>query len=121
MTITPKLIRTDVADYEPAQWGGRNMSGIEPLRRGDGMILVLPDKAMEKSKGGVIIIDEQQKREALAAESGILVAEDVSPSLAEHVGKRVYFGRYAGVTVTGKDGQSYRLMTVENLSGLESE
>jgi chaperonin GroES len=125
--MQPKLIAarqharilTPLAEYEPAQWKGKNTSGIIPI--GD-RVLVLPDKAPEKTAGGVLMTEQQQDRDGLAAETGILVAigeaawkwnsdrtrlfEGTKPE----VGQRVWFERYAGSVQYGKDGTAYRIM-----------
>jgi len=121
MSITPKLIKTDLAEYEPAQWTGRNTSGIEPIAADSGTVLVLLDKVVEKSRGGIMLPQNLTERQGLAAESGVLVASDPKSDLAPYVGRRVYFERYAGATVIGADDQRYRLMSAASVAGVEVE
>ena len=89
-------------------------SGIIPT---GGHLLVLPDKVEEKTEGGIYLPDTARDKEQAAATSGVLIAvgdsawadlDDGSPWAI--VGDRVTYGRYAGVTLTGKDGVNYVLL-----------
>lgn len=119
LMVANKRFRTPVGEYEPAQWKGKNTSGIAPI--GD-RVLVLPDKAPEKSAGGIDFLPTQQDRDGLAAETGVLVAvgeaawkwnsDRTRPydGTKPQVGQRVWFERYAGSVQYGVDGVAYRLM-----------
>ena len=127
--MRPKLISTELADYVPAAWGGKDTSGIIPL--GDN-VLILPDISAETAgKAGVIYLPEdQQDRQSLGAETGIVVA--IGPQAwawnadrtREYVGRkpivgdRVIFNRYAGRVHVGHDKQTYRLMTDNCIGGM---
>jgi chaperonin GroES len=114
-----KRLLTPLGEYIPAQWSGKNTSGILPI--GD-RVLVLPDKAPDESAGGIKFTEAQQDRDGLAAETGILVAlgeaawkwnsDRTRPfdGTRPEIGQRVWFERYAGSVQYGKDGVAYRLM-----------
>lgn len=91
-----------------------NQSGILPT---GGHLLVLPDKVEEMTAGGIYIPQDAQEKEQQAATVGTLIAvgpgawtdlDDGSP-WAE-VGDKVSYSRYAGVSMTGQDGESYVLI-----------
>jgi chaperonin GroES len=82
-----------------------------------GHLLVLPDKVEEKTEGGIYLPDTTKDKEQAAATSGTIIAvgasawkdlDDGQPWAYE--GDRVTYGRYAGVTLTGKDGIDYVLL-----------
>ena len=89
-------------------------SGIIPT---GGHLLVLPDKVEEKTEGGIYLPDTARDKEQAAATSGTIIAvgasawkdlDDGQPWAA--LADRVTYGRYAGVTLTGKDGVDYVLL-----------
>lgn len=110
--MQPRLLKTTVAQYQPAVYDGTNQSGYQPI--GD-KILVLPDQAAEKTSGGVFIDPVSTERLTLAAETAVLVAlgEYTFVNFAEgtvpKAGDRVYLERYSGQVMLGDDGQVYRL------------
>lgn len=117
--MTPKLFKTTLAAFVPAQWDGTDHSGLHPL--GD-RVLVLPDASSERSAGGVELPVDVVARHTLAAEAGVVVAigdgafkwnsdkctafEGKKPKL----GDRVAIERYSGQLFHGLDGVVYRLM-----------
>lgn len=117
--MEPKLLKTGIAEYVPQVWGGENQSGAKPL--GD-YVLLMPDTAAEQTSGGVFIDPRTAERHTLASETGILVAMGDQAFVwnadrsrkwdgeRPQVGQRVYFTRYAGQLVHGKDGRTYRVM-----------
>jgi co-chaperonin GroES (HSP10) len=128
--MRPKILSTDVADYERAEWSGKNESGMLPF--GDA-VMILPDKSAETAgKMGLIHITEDQKdRMTLATESGVIIAtgEDAfqrSPSTGRaytgrvpRAGDRVLFARYSGRAFKGQDGVRYIIMTDSCVGGIE--
>lgn len=114
------LSKTRIGQYVESAWTGENTSGITPI--GD-QVVILPDKSIEKTSGGVIMPDSIRESHSLAAESGIIAAigdgawtwnmdrtrkfEGTKPE----VGQRVCFTRYSGMERIGKDGEMYRVMT----------
>lgn len=118
--MEPKLVKTRLAEYVPAEFSGKNESGIHPV--GD-RVLVLPDQASKTSSGLIHFTDEQISRNAEAAETGVIVEAGQEAFIwnsdrsrkwesadKPKVGTRVAFDRYAGGFYHGKDGQMYRLM-----------
>lgn len=97
----------------------KNKSGIEPT---GGHILVLPDPVEEVTKGGIVIPETLREKEQLAATSGTLIAvgksawTDLDDGHAwAKVGDHVSYGRYAGVTIKGKDEINYVLLNDNDL------
>lgn len=117
--LNKSVVLTPLARYTPAQWSGKNESGIYPI--GD-RVLILPDPAIEETEGGILMPDQKQDTDGLAAETGVLVAlgeaawkwnsDRTRPfdGARPDVGQRVWFERYAGSVQYGVDGRAYRLM-----------
>jgi chaperonin GroES len=91
-----------------------NQSGILPT---GGHLLVLPDKIEEKTAGGIYIPQTTRDKEQQAATVGTLIAvgsgawadlDDGSPWA--QVGDKVSYSRYAGVSMTGQNKESYVLI-----------
>jgi len=91
-----------------------NQSGIIPT---GGHLLVMPDKVEEMTAGGIYLPKTAQDKEQMAATVGTLVAvgsgawadiDDGSHWAA--VGDKVSYARYAGVSMTGQDKESYVLI-----------
>jgi len=111
-------VTTSLDKYVPAEWSGKNESGIHPI--GD-RVLVLPDKAAEMI-GSIAIPGSRRDIDGRAAETGVLVAigeaawkwnSDRSrpfDGTKPKVGQRIWFERYAGSPQRGKDGNAYILM-----------
>ena len=96
-----------------------NKSGVTPT---GGHILVIPDPVKEVTKGGIFIPETIREKEQQAATSGILVAigdtawTDLDNGAAwAKIGDHVSYGRYAGITITGKDGVNYTLLNDNDL------
>jgi co-chaperonin GroES (HSP10) len=128
--MTPKVIRTPNGEFLPADWTGKNESGIEPF--GD-RILILGDTFAPESSGGIKWPDDLIERMTEAAETGVLVAvgseawawnsdrtrrfEGEKPE----IGQRIIFERYAGQYHFGADGRRYRIMDDRCVGGLFAE
>lgn len=91
-----------------------NQSGILPT---GGHLLVLPEKVEEKTKGGIYIPESTREKEQQAATVGKLIAigptawKDLDDGSAwASVGDKISYSRYAGVTMTGSDNESYVLI-----------
>ena len=91
-----------------------NQSGILPT---GGHLLVLPEKVKEKTAGGIYLVQETQDKEQQAATVGTLVGvgpsawadiDDGSPWAI--VGNKISYSKYAGVSMIGKDDESYILI-----------
>lgn len=115
-----KLIKTSQAEYEAANWNGKNECGYDPI--GD-RVIILPDKAASQTSGGVYIDDSLVERLNLSSRSGIIIAmgEDAFTWSADRMrpwgvaakpqpGDRVYFEKFSGVDIIGDDGKAYRVM-----------
>ena len=91
-----------------------NQSGIVPT---GGHLLIMPDKVEEMTAGGIYLPKTAQDKEQMAATVGTLIAvgssawadiDDGSPWAA--VGDKVSYARYAGVSMTGQDKETYVLI-----------
>lgn len=113
-----KLIKGLHAEYAPAQWSGKDTSGIRVVGK---TVLVLMDKCSPKTTGGIDLTHDMIEKMSMAAESGVLVAcsagafllnEDMTPwsGVKPKAGDRVYIEKYAGKQVKGRDGETYRIM-----------
>ena len=117
-----KLVKTEIAEYERAEWKGANTSGIKPIAD---KVLVQPDKA-RGAFGNIHIPEDMQRRHSLAAESGVLVdagrhAFSWIP-MAPHrpqPGVHVFIERYSGQVIKGVDGEMYRLMEASCIGAVE--
>jgi chaperonin GroES len=118
---TQAKITTSVAEYTRAPWSGRNESGLMPL---SDKILVLVDRVEVATAGGVILTDDVQERANLGAESGVIVAMGPQAFRFDDAGKvwqgerpdvgtHVFFQRYSGQVVRGRDGRMYRTMDAQ--------
>lgn len=101
-----------------------NPSGIEPL---DLKVLVRPDTAEEKTKGGIIIPDNTRDRNKFAVikatlvQSGSNAFKEWGLGNAPAPGARILMAQYAGARVKGQDGEEYVLMNDEDVIALIKE
>lgn len=117
--MQPRVLKTDIAEYSAADYSGENRSGIQPIGE---KVLILTDQVNEKTSGGVYIPDEQRERQALAAETGVIVEVGAGAfawnddktrewlGYKPKAGDHVYITRYSGIVFTGDDGQKYRIV-----------
>lgn len=126
--LSPKLFKTSIAEYQPAQWTGKNESGWIPLGN---RVLVLPDKAAEIVRG-VHMTPDIVGRHTQASEGGVIVAigpgafkwnsngvneyEGVRPK----PGDRVFMERYAGQLMYGNDKEVYRMVDDTSIGAVKS-
>ena len=92
-------------------------------------ILIAPEEIEEKTKGGIILPDTKKEVDQIAAMRGRLVA--VAPLAGSSIwpegegrpklGDAVYFAKYAGILVEGRDGREYRLAHDKDLSAVIEE
>lgn len=98
-----------------------NESGIEPL---EFKVLIRPKKVEEKTEGGIYLPDETRDRDKHAVMRGQLVAVGeiafTEPDWLQKpkIGDWVIYDRYAGATVEGIDGETYRLMNDKEIGGI---
>lgn len=117
--MKPRMIKTLYAQYVPTEWDGVNNSGWSAY--GD-RILVLTDRAPEKTAGGITLPPEVKQDHDEAAITGVLIAvgndafvwnSDRNRRLEGErpkPGDRVMFVKYAGELLYGDDGLLYRVM-----------
>lgn len=117
--VGAERVVTTLAAYVPAEWSGKNESGIVPL---GARVLVLPDVAETQTTGGVHLPVDVASRNGMAAETGVLVALGDGAFAwsgdrihawngpKPEVGVRVVIERYAGQLQRGLDGQIYRIL-----------
>jgi chaperonin GroES len=129
MEAKPKLLRTDVGEFEQSQ-SAENNSGYQPI--GD-RILIKVDESAAKTSGGVFLTDEMVYKQTMASETGIIVAIgdaafywsfDRTHEWHGHrpqVGDRVYVERYAGRILKGNDGVWYRVMDDKCVAAIEQK
>lgn len=98
-----------------------NTSGIDPIEY---KVVVRPEKAIEKTKGGIVIPEVVVEKDQHAAMQGTLIA--VSPFAFSYEewpkdarkpqpGDRVMWARYSGIIHKGKDGTEYRVMNDKDI------
>jgi chaperonin GroES len=122
-----RLLKTDSAEYHLADWCGNNKSGFSPL--GD-MVIVLPDVVAPKTRGGVMLTEDkiwEQQESAITGtvvelgESSFIKTTEGAPWTGRKPkpGDRVYFQKYAGQIIPGKDGRRYRAMSQACIGAVE--
>lgn len=97
-----------------------NESGIIPIEY---KVLVLPEQVDEKTAGGLYLAQQTREKEEMAQQKGTLIAVsegafDDWPGHKPQVGDYVYFSRYAGAILEGKDGKKYRLILDKDLGAI---
>lgn len=126
MSEQPQLIQGLHAEFKPAVWSGSDTSGVKPIGP---TVIVLCDECSELSSGGVALPLEYVERMNLAAEQGVIVAvargafvihEDGSAwrDYRPKPGDRVYYEKYAGRLVMGKDKRRYRIMDYKSIGAI---
>lgn len=116
-TLT-KLVKGLRAEYVPAQWDGKDSSGVRVVGK---TVLILVDEVAEVRDSGIELPIDYRERMNASCETGVLVAvspgafllnEDMTPwtGYRPKPGDRVYIEKYAGKQVKGRDGKTYRLM-----------
>jgi co-chaperonin GroES (HSP10) len=104
-----------------------NDSGLQPVEY---KILIKPeaveetDPVMAKAKAmGLHLTQDTTERERMAQVKGTLIAVGGNAFEGWHdplpkVGDVVYYARYAGINVPGKDGAEYRLANDKDVSAI---
>ena len=112
-------------DYSAGRDDERQLSAVRaPKPKSHGIhptefrVLVRPDPVEEKTKGGIILIDDSKEREKFAGQKATLIA--VSPAAFSYddavkanppkPGDRVVIAKYAGFDIKGEDGVEYRII-----------
>ena len=97
-----------------------NTSGLQPV---EFKILIEPEDVEQKSAGGIVLLDKITDREKMAQVRGKLVAiggnafEDWNGTVPK-VGDTIYYAKYAGIAVKGKDEQDYRLANDKDVTAI---
>jgi len=105
--IPMSRFKTQVGEYQKAQWTGTNESGWEPLGE---KVIIYPDQAPEMTSGGIHITADIAARHTMAAEAGIVVAKGPDVNIQIELGDRVFVERFGGQLAPGHDGKIYRVM-----------
>lgn len=122
-----RILKTDWADFEAAEWDGENRSGYEPVNE---RIIVLMDAPRTKA-GSIHLTDDYAEKQQLGATTGVIVAtgpaafrwnadrtiEWTGPR--PEAGARVCIERYAGQILKGHDGRTYRIMDDKSVAAVE--
>lgn len=100
-------------------------SGIIPLEY---YVLIRTDPVEQKTKGGIILVEETRERKEQAQSTGRVVAigplafmYDVENDTIPQIGERVAFPKYGGQILTGKDNLDYRLLKDGDLTAIIAE
>lgn len=93
---------------------------IEPI---GGHIVVTIEKSETERRmaaAGLAMPDSSAERDRLAMMRGTIVgaADDALYGLGNRLGDTALFGRYAGTTVKGADGDDYRLLRDEDVKAV---
>lgn len=100
----------------------KNESGIKPVEY---KVLIKPVEVEDKTSGGLYLPDTIKDKEQMAQIKGVLMAiggnalEDWNDK--PQIGDRVYFGKYAGYIIKGKDGKEYRLCNDKDICAIIEE
>jgi len=114
----PGLINNLNAEFIPAEWDGKDTSGIRVVGK---TVLVLVDECSPVTSGGIHLTPDAIEKFSAGCETGVLVAVSPGAFLVNEdftawtgdkpePGNRVYIEKYAGKIVRGADGRKYRLM-----------
>jgi co-chaperonin GroES (HSP10) len=100
-----------------------NTSGLVPVEY---KILIEPEEVEQKSTGGIILAPTTTEKEKMAQVRGRLIAvggnafEDWLPPIPK-VGDQVWYAKYAGYVVKGKDDKEYRLANDKDCAAIVVE
>lgn len=97
-----------------------NPSGIEPI--GGHLVVEVEKSETEKrmAASGLHMPGDSKERDRLANMMGriVIAASDARYGLPGMTGRKALFGRYAGTTVKGADGEDYRILYDEDIKGV---
>jgi chaperonin GroES len=101
----------------------KNTSGLQPVEY---KILIDPEEVDQVSAGGIVLATMTTEKEKMAQVRGKLVAvggnafedwNDPKPRVGDHV----WYAKYAGYVVKGKDGREYRLANDKDCAAIVVE
>lgn len=112
--------------FEKAHHAGDypNTSGVRPL---DVRVLVKPDPTEKRTAGGIILPDSHAEQKQWAQTKGTLIAVGVNAWQeakatrgfeAPQPGARVMFAKFGGVEFEGEDGEKYKMLNDDDLTGV---
>lgn len=99
-------------------------AGLQPVEFN---VLIAPEVIEEKTKGGIILTDAVKETDRNAATRGRLIA--VSPCAFDYAewpegtrkpqpGDEVWYGKYAGTLIQGRDGKDYRILKDRDIGAI---
>jgi chaperonin GroES len=100
-----------------------NTSGLQPCEY---KVLIEPEEVEQKSTGGIILAPTTTEKEKMAQVRGTLVAvggnafEDWLPPVPK-VGDQVWYAKFSGLVVKGKDGKELRLTNDKDIAAIVTE
>ena len=100
--------------------GMGNPSGLQPC---EFKILIDPEEVDQVSAGGIVLATTTTDKEKMAQVRGKLIAvggnafEDWEEPIPR-VGDHVWYAKYCGYVVKGKDGREYRLANDKDLAAI---
>lgn len=125
--MSAMLSELDALRAEKAMHGYPNTSGVEPL---DMRVIVKPDPAEKRTAGGIILPDQDVEKKEWAQTKGTLIAVGVNAwseakatrgFVPPEPGARILYAKYGGVALEGEDGEKYRIMNDEDVTGILRE
>ena len=86
--------------------------------------LIEQDEVEEKTSGGIIMPDSVKEQRMWAETKATLIdhggnAFESWKGYIPKKGDRIYTAKYAGVSIEGKDGKTYRLVNDEDITAVE--
>lgn len=100
-----------------------NSSGLNPVEY---KILIEPEEVETKSAGGIVLVDKTTERDKMQQVRGKLLAvggnafEDWRDPIPQ-VGDSIWFAKFAGFVIKGKDGKDYRLANDKDVAAIVTE
>lgn len=112
-----EFVASEVAQHQEAR--AINKSGLQPVEY---KILIEPEEVEQMSAGGIVLAMETTEKERMAQVRGRLIAVGGNAfegwNSAPRVGDVVYYAKYAGIMVKGKDAREYRLANDKDVSAI---
>ena len=92
-------------------------------------VLIAPPDRAEKTAGNIFLSDETKDADFMAAQLGRIIAKSPiafnyddawarTTALQPKIGDIVWFARYAGTTLEGLDGRTYRIVKDRDIGGI---
>jgi chaperonin GroES len=100
-----------------------NTSGLVPCEY---KILIQPDETEQMSSGGIVLATTTTEKEKMAQVRGKLIAvggnafEDWKGRIPQ-VGDAIWYAKYCGYVIKGRDGREYRLANDKDCAAVVTE